>query len=114
METALKSTVEKKEYFDHPNVLESKITKLAEMIKESKHFVAFTGAGISTSAGIADFRSGVKTVLKTGPGLWEKMAQKIGKNSKKHKVIMSRAVPTKSHMALVKLNEVGYLKHLIS
>jgi len=44
------------------------------MIKASRHFVAFTGAGISTSTGIPDFRSGINTVLKTGPGAWEKMA----------------------------------------
>ena len=44
------------------------------MIMSSKHFVAFTGAGISTAAGIADYRSGVNTVLNTGPGCWEKAA----------------------------------------
>jgi len=47
------------------------------MIFESKHFIAFTGAGISTACGIPDFRSGVNTVLKTGPGAWEKKAQKV-------------------------------------
>jgi NAD-dependent SIR2 family protein deacetylase len=44
------------------------------MILSSEHFVAFTGAGISTSAGIPDYRSGVHTVLPTGPGCWEKAA----------------------------------------
>ena len=47
------------------------------MIFESKHFIAFTGAGISTACGIPDFRSGINTVLKTGPGAWEKKAQKV-------------------------------------
>jgi len=44
------------------------------MIKKSKFFTAFTGAGISTACGIPDFRSGINTVLKTGPGAWEKKA----------------------------------------
>ena len=42
------------------------------MILASNHFVTFTGAGISTAAGIGDFRSGANTVLATGAGKWEK------------------------------------------
>ena len=44
------------------------------MVLSSEHFVSFTGAGISTAAGIADYRSGANTVLPTGAGSWEKAA----------------------------------------
>ena len=52
------------------------------MIKKSNHFVAFTGAGLSTGAGIPDYRSGANTVMKTGAGCWEKKAniEKARKN----------------------------------
>ena len=75
-DTAIKNEEEKKEYFDPPEVLDEKCEKLALWITSSEHFIAFTGAGISTSAGIPDFRSGVNTVLETGPGAWEKAAYK--------------------------------------
>ncbi len=75
-DTAHKTEEEKLEYFDSEEELEVKITALAEMVKQSKHFIAFTGAGISTSAGIPDYRSGTNTVLPTGAGCWEKLALK--------------------------------------
>ena len=56
---------------------------LALWIKEAKHFVAFTGAGISTAAGISDYRSGVNTVLNVGPGVWEKKKHNIKTKEKK-------------------------------
>ncbi len=99
-----------KEYFDAEEVLNTKAEQLVEMIKAAKHFVIFTGAGISTSVGIPDFRSGPKTVLKTGAGLWEKKAPP----KKGSKVVMNRVVPSFTHMALVGLMQAGILKFLVS
>ena len=45
--------------------------RLADLITESNYMIAFTGAGISTSAGIPDYRSGQGTMIKTGAGEWE-------------------------------------------
>jgi mono-ADP-ribosyltransferase sirtuin 6 len=80
-----------------------KVKRLARWIKKSNHFTAFTGAGISTSAGIPDFR---------GPeGVWTLGAQ--GK-SPKNSVSTLKAMPTVCHMSLVELQNKGYLKYLIS
>jgi NAD-dependent SIR2 family protein deacetylase len=75
------------------------------MVKNSKHFIAFTGAGISTSAGIPDYRSGINTVLPTGPGCWEKLA--TGSKEKKNfmRKTMLQAIPTPTHMALLELEK---------
>ena len=48
--TGVISEEEIKEYYDAPEVLQQKAKKLAQLIKESSHFVVYTGAGISTAA----------------------------------------------------------------
>ena len=45
-----------KEKYDAPEVVETKVRELASWVAKSQHFVVHTGAGISTSAGIPDFR----------------------------------------------------------
>jgi len=75
-DTAIKEEEDKKEYFDSEEELDKKIEQLAMMIGSSEHFISFTGAGISTAAGIPDYRSGMDTVLPTGPGCWELAANK--------------------------------------
>ena len=111
--SAIKTEEEKKEFFDSPEELELKIRKLAKFIRKSKHFIAFTGAGISTSCGIPDFRSGYNTVLKTGPGAWEVLSE-----SKPHKkaetVHITEAIPSSTHMAFVQLLSQSVLKHIVS
>ncbi|KAM9322028.1 NAD-dependent protein deacylase sirtuin-6 isoform 2-T2 [Pholidichthys leucotaenia] len=44
------------ERFDSPEELKAKVEMLAQLIKESEYLVVHSGAGISTSAGIPDFR----------------------------------------------------------
>ncbi|KAH8518954.1 hypothetical protein H0E87_000702 [Populus deltoides] len=92
------------EFFDSSHVLQEKIERLAEMIQKSKHLVVFTGAGISTSCGIPDFR---------GPkGIWT--LQREGKPLPEASLPFHRAMPSMTHMALVELEKAGILKFIIS
>ncbi|KAK1353793.1 Deacetylase sirtuin-type domain-containing protein [Heracleum sosnowskyi] len=92
------------EFFDANKLLQQKIEKLARMIEKSKHLVAFTGAGISTSCGIPDFR---------GPkGVWT--LQHEGKGVPQASLPFDRAMPSITHMALVELEKAGILKFVIS
>ncbi|XP_062612968.1 NAD-dependent protein deacetylase Sirt6-like, partial [Saccostrea cucullata] len=83
---------------------------IANLIKNAKYCIAFTGAGISTAAGIGDFR-GIH-------GKWterDKVKQHGAKGkSKKHTRDFQKLRPTYTHEALVKLVEMGLLKHVIS
>ena len=92
------------EIFDSPEEVDRKVDLLAKWIsEESSHTVFYTGAGISTSAGIPDFR---------GPkGVWtlEKKGLKPDVN-----VSWDDAVPTKSHMAISKLLEMNLAQFVVS
>ncbi|KAG6637810.1 NAD-dependent protein deacetylase SRT1 [Carya illinoinensis] len=92
------------EYFDSARILQEKIERLAMTIQKSKHLVVFTGAGISTSCGIPDFR---------GPkGIWT--LQREGQALPEASLPFHRAMPSLTHMALVELEKAGILKFLIS
>nr|XP_036675420.1 NAD-dependent protein deacetylase Sirt6 [Drosophila suzukii] len=91
------------ESFDSEDVVAEKCQELADLIKKSGHVVLHTGAGISTSAGIPDFR---------GPkGVWtlEEKGEKPDFN-----VSFDEARPTKTHMAIIALIESGYVQYVIS
>ncbi|KAJ8909093.1 hypothetical protein NDN08_005789 [Rhodosorus marinus] len=88
---------------DPAPVLGPKVQALARLIAESSRTVVLTGAGISTSAGIRDFR---------GPeGIWTK--QRKGEPIVDG-VDFTTARPTLAHVALVELHRRGLVKFLIS
>ena len=96
--------IAEKERFESSDEVDRKAQTLVNQIRKSKHFIAFTGAGVSTSAGIPDFRGpeGAWTLLKQG-------RQRTGKA-----VNTLQAIPTPTHMALVELQNRGILKYLVS
>ncbi|XP_067109482.1 NAD-dependent protein deacetylase sirtuin-6 isoform X1 [Osmerus mordax] len=91
------------EEFDSPEELRVKVETLAQLIKESQYMVVHSGAGISTSAGIPDFR---------GPkGVWT--MEERGETPH-FETTFEDATPSFTHLALLGLQRAGYLKYLIS
>ncbi|CAH1796340.1 unnamed protein product [Owenia fusiformis] len=91
------------ETFDNDVTLEDNVAALEKLVRESKHIVVHTGAGISTASGIPDFR---------GPnGVWT--LEKEGK-SPTVDVTFESAKPTLTHMALVALEQAGMVKYVIT
>uniref|UniRef100_UPI00358FC5DD NAD-dependent protein deacylase sirtuin-6-like n=1 Tax=Myxine glutinosa TaxID=7769 RepID=UPI00358FC5DD len=100
---AFKGKCGQAEKMDDPEELDVKVAQLAELIKGSRHLVMHTGAGISTSAGIPDFR---------GPnGVWTMEEKGL---VPKFDVTFEEAKPTLTHLALTVLQRVGFLKFVIS
>lgn len=92
------------EFFDTPEELEAKIDRLAQLVQEARKIVAFTGAGISTSCGIPDFR---------GPsGIWT--LQRRGQPLPRPKVSFALARPSFTHAALMSLMDAGKLTYVVS
>jgi len=90
------------EWGEHPEVLKAKVKLLADMVRKAKNCMAFTGAGISTAAGIDDYATkgrdrGAEGTVKDRP---------VVKDWKD-------AMPTKGHRVLVAMCKAGYLKHWI-
>eukprot|EP01102_Stenamoeba_stenopodia_P006345 TRINITY_DN1741_c0_g1_i1.p1 TRINITY_DN1741_c0_g1~~TRINITY_DN1741_c0_g1_i1.p1 ORF type:complete len:431 (+),score=96.02 TRINITY_DN1741_c0_g1_i1:226-1518(+) len=90
------------EYYDDPAELKRKVDELIKLVKESKHGVAYTGAGISTSANIPDYRSPTR-------GVWT--AMEFGQPAPQGTSI-TMAFPTYGHVALQKMIETNVLKFI--
>lgn len=94
-----------KESEDPPDLLEKKCAQLASVISRAQYLLIYTGAGISTSAKIPDYRgpNGIWTLLQKG----EEVTQSLTDFSQ-------TADPTLTHMAIKELWERGICKHVVS
>jgi len=81
------------EYEDEPHVLAHKVELLASMLKTARHPVAYTGAGISTAAGVSDYASKAGTLR----------ADSVDR------VDPLEAQPTRAHHVLTALHRAGML-----
>jgi hypothetical protein len=80
------------EIVEETNSLEDKVQQLVALICESKRIVLFTGAGISTSSGIPDFR---------GPnGVWTKEQRGEVADPRSVDNTFDLARPTYTHYAM--------------
>merc|ERR1711879_940819 len=89
------------EYRDDPRTLKKKVALLADLIRLSENCMAYTGAGISTTAGIDDYAS--KKTMKVS---------KLNKNRRKVKKARY-AEPTLGHRVLTELYHAGHLKNWV-
>jgi NAD-dependent deacetylase len=94
--------------------------KIAQFLTESKHAIAFTGAGISTESGIADFRSPGGIWSKYQPVLYpdflrsEDARRQYWKMKKEGYYELKTAKPNDGHCALARLEEAGKLVAVIT
>lgn len=86
-------------------IIEQKADILAQLITEANYVIVYTGAGISTSASIPDYR---------GPnGLWTQI-RKTGTFSITKIHDLSSAEPTLTHMAIRELCRRRIVNHVVS
>jgi len=83
------------------DVLREKISTLVEWWRNAKHVVVYTGAGISTAAGLPDYR---------GPeGVW---TRKLRGEDVDETLELFGYEPTLAHDALARLYKAGFLAHV--
>eukprot|EP00927_Polykrikos_kofoidii_P025407 TRINITY_DN22829_c0_g1_i1.p1 TRINITY_DN22829_c0_g1~~TRINITY_DN22829_c0_g1_i1.p1 ORF type:complete len:496 (-),score=93.08 TRINITY_DN22829_c0_g1_i1:137-1588(-) len=87
------------EYVDDEKTLRSKVRVLADMLRRSKGVVVYTGAGVSTAAGIGDYAS-------KAPGSHAPHMQSSGTSQSRLDL-----KPTFAHHALAAMEETGLVHH---
>ena len=85
------------EFLDDDSVLDAKLEILASLIRQSKQFVVYTGAGISTASGIGDYASKAPNSLVM----------------RETSVNRLKAQPTLTHHVLVALEKKNRLQHWV-
>ena len=117
------------EYHDAVEEIGKKAKRIAELIQQAQHCIAFTGAGISTAAGIGDYRGksgkwteqdreqvveSLQITQSSDSGLLRRMSSDASAISEDGGVPYESLRPTYTHEALAKLTDMGLLHHIIS
>ena len=128
----IKEAAKTAEFHDSFSQVQREAARIATLIRKAKYCTAFTGAGISTSAGIGDYRGKAgkwtemdreaATALVTDdlkdsnkPGLQNPTKSDTPEvKGNNDEVPYEQLRPTYTHEALAKLHEMGFLKHVIS
>ena len=101
--------------------MKDRIQRAAELVRQARHMIAFTGAGHSTASGIPDFRS-------PGSGLWEKdnpmLVASVWAFRLNPKTFyrwiqpmadrLLHAPPNPAHYALAEMEALGFLKTIVT
>lgn len=91
------------EVYEDQKSVEKKVDSVAKLVQSSRHTVLFTGAGLSTSCGIPDFR---------GPnGVWTK--EQRGEITTTINTF-DKAAPSFAHLAIACLIDCGVFAHVVS
>jgi NAD-dependent deacetylase len=107
--------------------LKAAIDEAAGIVLESSHLVALVGAGLSVESGVPTFRGpdglwtkygepdmrGYQRFLRDPKGWWEERLRK-GSPYQELAEALKEARPNPGHIALRELDELGYLKHIIT
>ena len=101
-------TVEK---FDSLEEIKKEASKTASLILAANHCICFTGAGISTSAGIGDYRG--KDGKWTLEDRHTEDSLEVG-GSLEEGVAYEKLIPTYTHEAIALLVTKGLIRHVIS
>lgn len=97
------------------------IVRAAELLKQARHVVALTGAGISVESGIPPFRgkgglwekidpikyASIDSFLEDPAEVWEVLIKGM-------QDVLSTAKPNKAHIGLARLEALGILKTIIT
>ncbi len=96
------------------------IGRLAELLREARNAVALTGAGISTESGIPDFRSPQTGLYATIDPMEYLSVDALNSRPEQfwkyfvEVFALPKAEPNAGHLALVRLEEQGYLSAIIT
>ncbi len=116
------------EFHDSSEQVQQEAERIVTLLRNARHCVVFTGAGISTSAGIGDYRGkGGKWTEMDREAVTAMVAESLAQGeasqgtsatgeeeTDEEGVPYEKLRPTYTHEALVKLLETGFVKHIIS